>query len=143
MTNIVSSLPGRIRVRDARLRNAERLRRLRDTLAALDGVLSCEANAKSGSLLLHFTPMQVELAAFETQVDALVDAELAAPLQAAGRRPLKMRVNRYAKLGMIAGLGSSLALVGMGSKRGHAACGAVFVACLGVHLSTHRRHILR
>lgn len=143
MTNIVSSLPGRIRVRDARLRNAERLHRLHDKLAALDGVLSCEANAKSGSLLVHFATEQASLTDFEGRIDALVDAELAAPLQAAGRRPLKMRVNRYAKLGMIAGLGSSLALVGMGSKRGHAACGAVFVACLGVHLSTHRRHILR
>ncbi|MBO3273909.1 HMA2 domain-containing protein [Pseudomonas schmalbachii] len=143
MTHIVSSLPGRIRVRDARLRNADRLRGLHEKLAGLDGVLSCESNAKSGSLLLHFAAEQVDLAAFEAQIDALVDAELARPQLVSGRRPLKMRVNRYAKLGMIAGLGSSLALVGMGSKRGHAAAGAVFVACLGVHLSTHRRHILR
>lgn len=145
MSHIVSSSSGRIRVRHPSLRNPERLSRLEAKLARVEHVRSTEANPRLGCVLLHFDASQVEIAAIEAAIDAATDAELSAPPPqvVAKKRPMKMQINRYAKMGMLATLGTSLALAAAGNKRWHAAIGAGFVACLGVHLSTHYRHVFR
>ncbi|MBI2306368.1 MAG: cation transporter [Rhodocyclales bacterium] len=142
MTRIVAAIPGRIRIRDGGLRQPDRQDRLHLALAALPGVLSCRGNPVTGSVVVHYDAARVPAARMETLVEQAVDAELALPRDKAaiGRR---LRINRIAKYGMLGSLGASLALAAAGNKRWHAATGIVFVACLGVHLATHRRQLLR
>lgn len=142
MTRIVSSLPGRIRLRDAALKNPARSARLAAALAALPAVASVEANCTVGSLLIHYDAAQCASDAIERQVEAALDAELQLP-RSALPPSTRVRINRAAKYGMLASLGSSLVLAALGNKRWHAATGLVFVACLGAHLTVHRRHLLR
>jgi len=142
MSRIVSSLPGRIRVRDRVLRNRVRLERLEAALIKIEGVTSLQSNSGAGSVVLHFDAARADAERLEAAVDTAVDAVLATPLPA-GKRSVKMRVNRYAKVGMLTSLTTSLVLAAAGQKRWHAVTGAIFVACLGVHLGVHRRSLLR
>lgn len=139
---IVASVPGRLRVRDAGLRNPLRMARLEATLAGLEGISSIECNPRIGSVILHYGIEHTDMDAFESQVERAVDAELRAA-RPTGNRSLRVKVNRVAKAGMLSSLAASLALVAAGNKKWHAVSGGVFVACLGVHLGIHRRHILR
>ena len=142
MSRIVSSLPGRIRVRDRVLRNRARLDQLEVALRRIEAVTSLQSNPGAGSVVLYFDVAQADAAALEEEVDAAVDAALAAPLPK-NKRSLKMQVNRYAKVGMLGSLATSLALAATGQKKLHAVTGGLFVACLGVHLGVHRRSLLR
>lgn len=142
MTRIVSSLPGRIRLRDPALRQPDRLARLGAALEALAGVLAVEGNLKAGCLVVRYEAAGREVEAMEAAVEALVDAEFSRPRP--GLRPsTRVRLNRYAKRGMAVSLGASLVLAAAGYKRWHILTGGAFVACLAVHLAVHRRHLWR
>lgn len=143
MSLIVSALPGRIRVRDPRLRQPARLERLRASLAALAGVAHIEVNGRAGSLLLHYDPQQIGCDELEARVDRATLAALRVQPATGKSRVRLLRTNRWAKLGMLASLSGSLALLALGQKRGHALAGGLFVAGLGLHLLVHRRHLLR
>ncbi|MFT3717448.1 HMA2 domain-containing protein [Pseudorhodoferax sp.] len=143
MSRVVSSLPGRIRIRDKTLRSRARLALVEAELRRVEGVAIIEPNAVAGSIVLHYAPDRIDPVRLENEVDALIDMALAAPQRPAGARSLRMQVNRCAKIGMMGSLATSLALAAAGNKRWHAATGVVFVACLGVHLGVHRRHLLR
>lgn len=142
MSRVASSIPGRIRVRDTALRQPDRLARLHATLQAVDGVHDVESKPATGSVIVHYNAAHFAPEAMETLVEQHVDTELARPR---GKFPpsTRMRINRAAKAGMLGSLAVSLALAATGNKRWHAASGLVFVACLGVHLTVHRRHLLR
>ncbi len=142
MTRIVAAIPGRVRIRDGGLRQPDRLQRLHGVLAKLPGVASIRGNPANGSVVVHYDAAQVAPERMEKLLERAVDAELALPRDkhAIARR---LRINRAAKIGMLTSLGASLALAAAGNKRWHAATGLVFVACLGVHLATHRRQLLR
>lgn len=142
MTRIVAAIPGRIRIRDGGLRQPDRLQRLDGVLAELPGVTSVRGNPANGSIVVHYDAAQVAPEHMEKLLERTVDAELALPRDkdAINRR---LRINRAAKIGMLGSLGASLALAAVGNKRWHATTGVVFVACLGVHLATHRRQLLR
>ena len=142
MSRIVSSVPGRIRIRDRALRNPARLDQLEAALIRIEDITSLQFNPGAGSIVLHFNGADTDVAALEAKIDATVDATLSTPLPN-NNRSLKMRVNRYAKAGMLSSLATSLALAATGQKRWHAVSGSVFVACLGVHLSVYRRSLLR
>lgn len=142
MTRIVATVPGRIRVRDGGLRQPDRQDRLLGALKALPGVAACRGNPVAGSVVVHYDAGRVAAARMEALVEQAVDAELAQPRDKAAIAH-RLRVNRIAKYGMLGSLAASLALAATGNKRWHAATGVVFVACLGVHLATHRRQLLR
>ncbi|MCQ8129145.1 HMA2 domain-containing protein [Methylomonas rivi] len=142
MNRIVSSTPGRIRVRDKRLRNPARLDILEAELLKIEAINELHPNAAAGSMVVIFDPEQIDLSAFEVKVDAAADRALDASLSTENRS-MKMRINRYAKVGMLGSLATSLALVAAGQKKGHAVAGGLFMACLGVHLTTHRKSLLR
>lgn len=164
MTQIVAAIPGRLRIRDAALHQPARLQALQTRLLALPGVLSARGNAAAASLVLHYDAAQQPPHEMQTLVgrtaDSLLQPERAArapsstarPTAAPPRVPAEHRaspagrrraLNRVAKISMLASLTTSLALAAAGNKRWHAATGAFFVAWLGVHLATHRRHLLR
>ncbi|MFM8442918.1 MAG: HMA2 domain-containing protein [Methylococcus sp.] len=142
MSQIVSSLPGRIRVRAPALRRQSHAQHVKAALARLDGVTRVESNPNASCIVIHFDPARVVIEEFDTLVEKTIDDALAKPLTI-GRRPTRMQVNRYAKVGMLGSLATSMALAASGQKRWHAITGAVFLGCLGVHLGVHRRHLLR
>lgn len=142
MSRIVSSLPGRIRVRAPALRKQVHAQHVTAALARLDGVTRIESNPNASCIVIHFAPSRVVIEDFDTLVEKTIDDVLAKPLTN-GRRPTRMQVNRYAKVVMLGSLATSVALAASGQKRWHAITGAVFLGCLGVHLGVHRRHLLR
>ena len=177
---LASSIPGRLRLRAAALRHGPALSRACEALQAHPGVVSVQANARAGSLLLHYDPALLPWQQAENRLAAVAWAAVAPDAQtpkapkalkaprrtrsAAAARPLPARAsvpaapaasaqerhraichqaNRWAKRGMLMSLGASLALAATGAKSGHAVLGGVFVLLLGVHLTVHRRHLLK
>lgn len=144
MNRIVSSLPGRIRVRDKRLRDQTRLNELKKTLLKIAAITELHGDARTGSIVVNFDPSAIEIAALETKIDLAVDKVLAESLTP----PLltKKRVNRYNKIAMVGSLAASLALAAARRKRWrrlHALTGYLFVANLGVHLYLYRKSLFR
>ena len=139
MISIVSAIPGRIRVRLPQLRDAVRLQRLRAALAADADIRDCEINPATGSLLLYYDPAATAPEVMESRIDQAVDAELAAP------RPdtPTVRANRIARRVMLGSLAVSLGYAALGRKRPHILAGGVFLAALAVHLSVHRKRLLK
>lgn len=144
MNRIVSSLPGRIRIRDKRLRDQARLNELRKELLNIAAIAELKGNVRTGSVVVHFDPAAIEIAALETKLDAAVDKVLAEPLTP----PLltKKNLNRYNKIAMVGSLAASLALATARKRRWrhwHALTGYLFVANLGVHLYLYRKSLFR
>lgn len=153
---IAASIPGRLRLRDARLGQAATGRALAETLRTLDGVFSVEARPDSCSLLLHYDSARCQRAAMEdaalaavalvfpegTQVPDIRTVRRATPRPAGNSRRQRSRDwNRVAKLGMLASLPVSLALAAAGAKKLHIVSGGAFTLLLLVHLIVHRRHL--
>jgi hypothetical protein len=153
MNCIVSSISGRIRLRDPSLRESGRHEDMKRMLQTFDGMSSVEGNVRTGSFLLRYDPVRVGKAAMESRVLAAAAAVIPGPNPPAGsgtvwsgperRRPLSRRLNTAAKVGMLGSLGTSLILAAAGKKHLHAAAGSVFTALLAIHLAVHRRHLLK
>lgn len=143
---IVSSIPGRLRLRDRTLRDAQRLETLRAGLSTMDDVESVESNVRTGSLLIRYDAEAIGQGAFEARVRLMTGnpcvATKPAPKVGAGGTA-RVRVNRWAKRGMLASLGVSLLLAVAGTRRWHAITGMLFLHALGAHLWVHRRHLLK
>ena len=139
MSRIVSSLPGRIRIRDRMLRNQARIEQLEATLIRIPDIISIKSNAKAGSIVLHFDGARTDMATLEAELEKIVDDALASPLPLnKKRRSVNMQVNRYAKTSMLSSLAPSLALAATGQKPWHTVLSRVFVAYVGAHLTAHR-----
>ncbi|MDR2366380.1 MAG: hypothetical protein LBD68_11115 [Zoogloeaceae bacterium] len=142
MNPVAASIPGRMRLRVASSDQPELARRL----LALDVSCRAEAHPKSDSLLLFYDPCRLPQAAAEAAARHLLAAD--APEQSAAPRRKRhytqasLTLNRYAKYGMLAGLGASLYCAAVGAMRAHAWTGAIFVACLGAHLAVHRHRLV-
>ncbi|QPK62078.1 hypothetical protein IVG45_14570 [Methylomonas sp. LL1] len=144
MSRIVSSLPGRIRIRDKRLRDQARLNELSKQLLNITAITELQGNARTGSVVVNFDPNVIEIAVLETKLDTAVDKVLAEPLTP----PLltKKRINRYNKIVMMGSLAASLALATARKKRWrrlHAMTGYLFVVNLGLHLYLYRKSLFR
>ena len=152
---LVSSLPGRLRVRHHALRGTELHQGLLSAFRAWPGVIAAEGNLKTGSILLHYDVARVaqvdmEARVLEAALGFAAGPEPAAPEAppqhprsvSASRRALIRRLNRYSKIGMLGSLALSLAAL-TASKRVHAGAGGVFVALMLVHMGVHRHHLLK
>lgn len=150
---IVSSIPGRLRLRHPALRNPARLEKLEHRLAAWPQVLELKANPATGSLLLRYDVVGLGEAECASRCEAaladllprppekvaVVDAPPAKPRSTRART---LRANRLAKRGMLASLVASMLLAAAGAKRGHIWTGMFFLHALGVHLWVHRRTLI-
>lgn len=169
MNLIASSLPGRLRLRAPALRRQAAQQRLVAGLTGLPGALSVAGNAAAGSIALTYDAARVaredmETAALgvaqavlgagvegeEAEAQAAGKAVATAPAPAVGSRragfvapSLRVRINRQAKRGMLASLAVSLALAAAGARRWHVVSGGAFLVFLALHLTVHRRHLLR
>lgn len=159
MSRIVSSTPGRIRLRDQALHRLATMEEMRATLATLDGVDSIECNPEAGSLTLRYDLKRVQQHVIVPKVEAAAAAAFGALLgvrnpgaklrgrkASQGSKPAAAfpgsRLNRYAKCGMLGSLAISLAFAGAGKKRLHVVSGSLFLVCLGTHIAIHRRRLL-
>jgi hypothetical protein len=139
MNPVAASIPGRMR-----LRAASGLPELAKRLLALDASCRTEAHPHSGSLLLFYDPLRLPQAAAEAAVRRLLTPAASGKNPASSRRHYSrasLKLNRYAKYGMLAGLGASLFYAASGDVRAHAWTGVLFVACLGAHLAVHRHRL--
>lgn len=141
MNAIVSSLPGRIRLRHPALRQPRRLASLGAQLAALEGVAAVRANAAAGSLVVAYA-VDFEVKRMEAAVAAAAAATIGARHAPPHARQRRVRGKTIVNRGMLASLAASLLALAAG-KRWHAASGGVFLAFLVFHLASHRRQLLR
>lgn len=144
MSRIISSLPGRIRVRDKRLRNQTRLNELKEELSKIAAITALKDDVRTGSLVVNFDPDAIAIAALETRLDSAVDKVLVEPLTPP---PItKKQLNRYNKIAMMGSLAASLALTAARRKRWrrwHALTGYLFVASVAVHMIIYRKTLFR
>ena len=144
MSRIVSSLPGRIRVRDKRLRDQERLTELKKELSKITAITALQDDVRTGSIVVNFDPRAIEIAVLETRLDFAVDQVLVERLTLP---PItKKQLNRYNKIAMMGSLAASLALTTVRRKRWrrwHALTGYLFVASVAVHMIIYRKTLFR
>jgi len=161
---VASSLPGRIRLRHAALRNPDRLARLQRIIGDWPQVRAVSVNEKAGSLLVSYDAVALRENDCARRCEAAFAAVLPArsevpPARAAHAvseaRPRastpsparsgapRVRANRMAKRAMLASLAASMLLAAMGAKRWHIGTGIAFLHALGVHLWVHRRNLVR
>lgn len=152
MPKIVSSLPGRLRIRHCALQSLAVQARCSALFAALPEVITASGNPRAGSITVQYALDGRPAEVIAAEIGALAARELAGCAaaeqgteQACPARSSAggLRLNRFAKRSMLASLSTSLLLAATGNKRWHAISGGLFVAGLAVHLYTHRRHILR
>lgn len=144
MNRIVSSSPGRIRVRDKRLRDQKRLTELKNELSKIAAITALQDDVRTGSVVVNFDPSAIEIAALETRLDFAVDQVLVERLTLP---PItKKQLNRYNKIAMMGSLAASLALTVAKRKRWkrwHALTGYMFVASVAVHMIIYRKTLFR
>lgn len=108
MNRIVSSLPGRLRLRDAGLRRSPQLGRLCAIVSGYHGVAGIEHNRHAGSMTVFYDVAQVTRGQIEARVEAaaarLLDtvapnASDAAPAETAGRDDASAREESAAAAG--------------------------------------------
>ena len=149
MSRIVSSIPGRIRVRDNKLRNQTTLDRIKTELlniAAIAAITSLEGDNRTGSLLVRFNKNVVPMSCIEAQIESTVDRVIGKS-SAQQRLLSKKNLNRYNKMAMLLFLGTSLSTLTLAGRkrriRWHRLTGYLFVANLGVHLFIYRKSLFR
>ncbi|OQK17461.1 hypothetical protein AU255_06165 [Methyloprofundus sedimenti] len=146
MSRIISSVPGRIRLRDKILRDPIKLNELKKALSQIAVITSLQGNARTGSLLLYFDRNSIALSTMEANIDSTVE-------QIIGQAPKpqfllsKKNFTRYNKMAMLASLGASLIALRIERRksriRWHQLTGYLFIANLGVHLFFYRRALRR
>jgi hypothetical protein len=146
MSRIVSSIPGRIRVRDNKLRNQTTLDRLKTELLNIAAITTLEGNNRTGSLLVWFNKNVVTMSCIEAQIESAVDRVIGkSPAQQ--RLLSKKNLNRYNKMAMLLFLGTSLSTLTLAGRkrriRWHRLTGYLFLANLGAHLLTYRKSLFR
>ena len=145
MSLIISHIPGRIRLRHADLRLPQRLDRLQAMVVTWRHVRATRANPDAGSLVVNYDANELDGARLAKRLETAAQRVISTPLPRPGKGAgtTRVRVNRWAKRGMLSSLAISLLLAGAGRKRWHALSGGMFVASLAIHLWVHRRHVLR
>jgi hypothetical protein len=146
MSRIVSSIPGRIRVRDKKLRNQTTLDRLKTELLNIAAITTLEGNNRTGNLLVWFDKNVVTLSGMEAQIESAVNRVIRKP-SAQQRLLSKKNLNRYNKMAMLLFLGTSLYTLTLAGRkrriRWHRLTGYLFVANLGVHLFIYNKSLFR
>ncbi len=149
---IVSSLPGRLRLRHAILRRPIVNARLTAEVDGWAGVVSATGSAAVGSLLVVYDLETFGQAEMEARAAALVVSQVpetsaVAPDDSEAEDAFGIcetigSLNRPAKIGMFATLGASMAALVV-NRRLHAAFGGAYLGLLAIHLLKHRRKLVR
>ena len=146
MSRIISSVPGRIRLRDKILRDPTKLNELKKELSQIAVITSSQGNVRTGSLLLYFDRNSIALSTMEANIDSTVE-------QIIGKAPKprgllsKKNFTRYNKMAMLGSLGTSLIALRIKRRksriRWHQLTGYLFIVNLGAHLFFYRKALRR
>lgn len=144
MQQIVSAVPGRLRVKDARFHDeqvaADFVERLHRSVA-IDGVLSTRINVGAESVIVQYDATTIAPLDARARVEAALNEMAKRHVRRKGRSR-RMRVNRYAKIGALTTLAASMAFAAAGHKRLHVITGMAFLAFLTAHLIIFRRTLV-
>jgi hypothetical protein len=149
MPSIASAIPGRIRLRFSNVETGQQLEAFSLSCREQSAVTSVRINLPARSLILHFDPDTCPLATMlewlETRLTVVGKAAAVSTPAKPGKRPrpLKLRINRVAKIGAISSLTASMIWAATGNKRLHIVSGAVFLGFLAVHMGVYRRNLVR
>jgi hypothetical protein len=146
MERVVSAIPGRLRVRDARLFDLAVARRVIDSAARELPVLDARANPAACSVVFLYDAKAIPLAEMRRRTEDALAACLASPGSGKPRkkrRRARLVINRCAKIGALSSLAASICFAYTGAKRLHVVTGWIFVACLCAHLAVFRRALAR
>ena len=146
MTKIVSSIPGRIRVRDKKLRDQDRLDQLKNELSSIAAITELQEDVRTGSLLIRFDRNAIELVDIESSIDSAVNTVIG--MLPKPYTPLsKKNFNRANKLIMLSSFGTSIAALAIPRRSfrrfWHQSTGWLFLANLGAHLYIYRKSVKR
>lgn len=142
MKQIVSAVPGRLRVKDSRFGSAEVAENFAQRLKSMatnDKELKVRINAEAASVIVQYDAGLIALSDVITQVEGLLEIRTGQPSLQRRRRSRRMRVNRYAKIGALASLAVSMGFAAVDHKRLHVIAGMAFLAFLSAHLIVFRR----
>jgi len=149
---VVSSLPGRLRLRHAVLRRPAINAALAAEIGGWPGVTATSGSANTGGLLVAYDVEAAGQAEMEARSTALVLSHAPEPSadaaddddgdDASDFWETVGAFNRSAKIGMFATLGASMAALAV-SRRVHAAFGGAYLGLLALHLLKHRRKLVR
>ncbi len=146
MSRIVSSIPGRIRVRDKGLRDPDKLNSLKTELSKITAITELRDNARTGSILARFDRNAIELSTIEADIDSAARKVLGKE-QKPEHLLSKKSINRYNKIVMLSSLGTSLFALKLAHRKSrirlHKLTGYLFVANLAVHLYIYRKGLMR
>ncbi|MDR1529551.1 MAG: hypothetical protein LBS40_04005 [Burkholderiales bacterium] len=144
MRYIVSSIPGRMRIRHSELKDARRFARIYEALSSLENIREIIGNRTSGSLLIFYDAKRTPQRKIENDANQILKTELSETTVSRRKRytSTTLKINRYAKYGMYGSLGLSLLMAAISNKRAHAVTGLIFTGCLATHLAIHRHRLL-
>ncbi|MDR1241176.1 MAG: hypothetical protein LBM00_00085 [Deltaproteobacteria bacterium] len=129
---IASFIEGRIRLRDAALKNPDNMSMLRGLVAARPGIISVTANSVTGSLLVCYDPAVLSREDLASAA-ALLETRFPSAKRKEKIRFFKNDISRLT-LAFIAVLAAGLV-----NKRVHVAAGAVFTLLATAHACKERR----
>ncbi|WP_028575845.1 HMA2 domain-containing protein [Desulfonatronovibrio hydrogenovorans] len=135
---IVSSIPGRIRIRHDSLKDLETSTSLSESLRKRDGISSIKPNITTGSMLICFRPEIISLSSLRALIK---DFSLDQGKSGSASRPWNR--SRTAKRGMLTCLGMALAMAGLDQEDAHVLFGLGFLGFLGLHLNIHKNRVLK
>ena len=149
---IVSSLPGRLRLRGGALRGSGRNQTIQTELRGCADIVAVEGNPASGSILLRYDATRVSceemgarvLARFQASAGAVAPSPSPSPSPSPETHPgfSLWRLNRPAKIGMLVSLTASLLALTRGAKL-HAAFGVMHLSFLTIHLLNHKKKLVK
>ncbi|MGR8929617.1 MAG: HMA2 domain-containing protein [Gammaproteobacteria bacterium] len=146
MSRIVSSVAGRIRVRDKSLRNLEKLNELKNELSKITPLTELKGDVRTGSLLIRYNRRAAQPSVVEENLETALDQVIGKPARPQALLS-KKNINRYNKIIMLGSLAASLVALKIAHRkpriRWHKLTGYLFVANLGVHLYIYRKGLLR
>lgn len=134
---LVSSLPGRLRVRHDLFTDHNLSLDIHKQVASINGVHSASINTSTGSMLV----------VYDTKVLALQEAENSIlgilPVKTSAKSPKNWNRGKLAKRGMLACLGISLTMAALDEEDIHILFGLGFIGFLGLHLNIHKKRIFK
>lgn len=139
---IVSSIDGRVRVRNTMLQHPEAAAAVKKGLASIEGISDVSINHRVGSMLIIYDPCAADIKKITDTISGYMNVKDGKKTVRTNRdkRGLPFAITRKrAKLlvnaGMAASLLISLAGIALKLKKLHAIAGLLFVGLLGIHIT--------
>jgi hypothetical protein len=138
---ICHALPGRLRLRLNQQPSDQELSSLTAALKKLVPSAEVAATASTGSVLITYREKERHEDVLSL-CSVLFPRNLPKPRHCRSTAPLRWPPMKQIKRGMSLSLLASLALLAVGSERGHGAAGSIFLALLARHIWVYRKRLI-